>query len=84
MARIAWRPIVKAPPDGPLICVNQCLSAEEGQSEEAFMRALPQSVPVKCGTEVGRLVAAREHRRDHFDKRLEILCLAARSPEPGK
>lgn len=35
-----------------LICVDQCLSAEEEQSDGVFMRALPQSVPVMRSTEV--------------------------------
>jgi hypothetical protein len=48
------------------------------------MRALPQSVPIMFGTEVAHPDASREHRGAHFDRRLEILCLAARSPMPGK
>ena len=67
-----------------LICVDQCVSAEEGQSDGVFMRALPQSVPTMCGTEVAHPDASREHRGDHFERRLEILCLAARSPTPDK
>ena len=44
------------------------------------MRALPQSVPIMCGAEVGHPDASRPHQGDHFERRLEILCLAARSP----
>jgi len=67
-----------------LIWFDQCLSADEGQSDGVFMRALPQSVPIMCGTEVAHSNASREHRGDHFEGRLEILCLAARSPGSGK
>ena len=62
--------------------LDQCLSAEEGQSDEAFMRALPQSVLIMCGTEVSHPDASRENRGNHFERRLEILCLEARSPMP--
>ena len=48
------------------------------------MRAPPQSVPIMCGTEVGHPDASRPHQGDHFERRLEILCLAARSPMSGK
>jgi hypothetical protein len=64
--------------------LDQCLSAEVGQSDEAFMRALPQSVPIMRGKEVAHPGASREHPGDHFERRLEILCLAARSPMPEK
>ena len=62
--------------------LDQCLSAEEGQSDEAFMRAPPQSVSIMFGTEVSHPDTSREHRGDHFERRLEILCLEARSPMP--
>src|SRR5580700_3858504 len=44
-----------------LICADQCRSAEEGQSDGVFMRALPQGVPVMCGTEVAHPDASRQH-----------------------
>jgi hypothetical protein len=37
------------------------------------MRAPPQSVPIMCGTEVSHPDASREHRGDHFERRLEVL-----------
>jgi hypothetical protein len=64
--------------------LDQRLSAEEGQSDEAFMRALPKSVPMMCGTEVFHPDAVREDRGDYFERRLEILWLATHSPTPGK
>jgi hypothetical protein len=48
------------------------------------MRALPQSVPIMFGTEVAHPDASRQHRGDHFERRLEMLCLAARSPTADK
>ena len=48
------------------------------------MRALPQSVPIMCGAKVCHPGASREHWGDHFERRLEILCLAARSPRAEK
>jgi len=48
------------------------------------MRALPQSVPIMCATEVAHPDASRKHRDDHFERRLEILCLTARSPGSEK
>jgi hypothetical protein len=36
------------------------------QSDGALMRALPQSVPIMCGTEVAHPDASRQHQGDHF------------------
>jgi hypothetical protein len=36
------------------------------------------------GTEVAHPDASRQHRGDHFERRLEMLCLAARSPTADK
>jgi hypothetical protein len=56
-----------------LICADQCLLAEKGQSDGVFMRALPQGVPIMCATEVAHPDASRQHRGAHFERRLEIL-----------
>ena len=49
---ISWFPPVWIWGELTLIYVDECLSAEEEQSDGVFMRALPQSVPVMLSTEV--------------------------------